>query len=166
MTAESFKLGETIHRRHKSGLYFHEDTAPEVADCIARLRGTSQRIRLFLGDTETGRDWQSEYDVTGRVSASWGPCVSPLLISNARSMGGGAILTQCVLAIISAPGRFLYRHPKFAPGVWTVAPIEFATDRKTYRAATFCNGELYSRHETEAQALRLAAFMRGDRMAK
>ena len=71
---------------------------PAVA--LAALAGTDRRVRLFLGDPETGRDWGEENDVTGYVGRSTGPSKVPLLLATRRSMGGGAILVDCVLRML------------------------------------------------------------------
>ena len=38
----------------------------------------NKKVRIFLGDTETGRDWLEEYDVYGLVGRSGGSVKVPL----------------------------------------------------------------------------------------
>lgn len=154
--------------RHASGLYFHEETFPEVMDAISSLRASGARCRLFFGDRATGVTWKESYDVTGHIGSSMGPCKAPLLIANSRSMGGGAILTHCIVGIMTAPGKFIYRHPSFDNGQWSVKNEVFTDDveKRFYAAASYRDGELIGRHFTEAAAKRFADFMSGKRMSR
>ncbi len=78
-------------------------------------------LRLFFGDTETGRDSCEEYDTVGFIGRSNGTMKVPLLIEPLRSDcgdlasadGGGQISTDGILRIIEVnTGIELYRHPK------------------------------------------------------
>ena len=96
--------------------HYHADTPKSLRDILEAIRLRGQRIRLYYGDTKTGKDWGDIYDVTGKISRSMGPCKIPILIHNSRSMGGGAILDHCIVRIRFANrknGGDLYRHPKF-----------------------------------------------------
>ena len=70
-----------------------------------------------MGDTDTGWDWLEEFETHGYVGRSIGPVKVPLLVANRRSLGGGAILTHCVVRIrTSSGGRVLYQHPQYHHG--------------------------------------------------
>lgn len=43
-------------------------TDVKVARILEQSRLTGQRIRIFYGDVETGRDWLDEYDVNCHVA--------------------------------------------------------------------------------------------------
>lgn len=131
-------------------------------DHIERAYHSKRRIRLFYGDTETGKAWAEEFGTIGTVGRSTGrePCF--LLIHNARSMGGGAILMNSIVGIQCAPGTWLYRHPSLDLGQWAIAP----SDLPQYAAAVTHNGAIHARFNRPARAERYAAFMRGDRWAK
>ena len=150
---------------HSSDLYMDERTAPAVADTVARLYRTSESVRLFLGDPETGKTWNREWNVCGHIGASTGHCKSPLIINNNRAHGGEPILTHCVVGILTRHG-WAYKHPAFDNGVWTAGAIDETYRGKAYGGATYRDGELIRRHGTLAQAERHRAFMNGERMRK
>jgi len=60
--------------------YFDPGTHPEVCRILERARKSGVQLRLFLGDTQTGRDWMEENDVVGRIGRSTGQMKVPLLI--------------------------------------------------------------------------------------
>jgi hypothetical protein len=93
--------------------YFDPGTAPEVTHVLERCRTSHDRVRLVLGDTDTGQSWFDEYDVVGTIHRSGGHLKVPLLIAD-RQDGGPAILTTCLLCIIRwKNGKVLYRHPVY-----------------------------------------------------
>jgi hypothetical protein len=97
-----------------NGTEFYPSTPIEVASTLERLRQTQIRCRFYWGDQVTGLDWGDTHDVVGRVGRSTGEQKVPLLIHNARSMGGGAILTHCIVKITEARGgRVVYQHPNY-----------------------------------------------------
>lgn len=150
------------HTRHESGFYFHNNTPAPVASLLASLNQSRQRVRLFLGDIETGVAWNEEYDIIGTIGASTGPCRSALLIKTARSMGGCAILTHCVVGIQSGPSSWVYRHPHLSLGNWTTGPVHDSG----YTSAAYCDGTLHAQFRKEGGADRYCAFMRGERWSK
>jgi len=108
------------------GTSYHDDTASDVIRVLERARLNEWRLRLFLGDRETGHVWLEENDVIGRIGRSWGPVKVPILLHNRRSTGGGAILDHCILRIVkTSDKRELYRHPDCDMGIfWTDQPTE------------------------------------------
>lgn len=94
------------------GYYFHNSTPVSVCDVIVRFR--SYRLKIWYGDTETGRAWG---DVsTGSIGRSTGERKIPLLIANRRSSGGEAILDDAIVRIDYANkkhGGTIYKHPAF-----------------------------------------------------
>jgi len=150
--------------KQPSGTYYQDTTQAAVINALERARTTHTRIRLFLGDTKTGRDWLEEWDVTGYVGRTMGPIKAPILLRNSRSTGGGIISTDCILRLI-VDGREVYRHPKYRLPIIEIgcSPVNVNQPRRYYAKV---NGELHARFKTEAQAKRWAAFMLGERMAK
>jgi hypothetical protein len=130
-------------------------TPDAVRRTLDRLIGTGTRVRIWCGDTESGVAWSEEYDIIGTIGRSMGPLKTPLLISSRRSMGGSAILTDCIVAIEASPTVTLYRHPRFFAGDWTHSGCEVARD-----------GDLYARCKSVDAAKRLRDFMGGRRWAK
>lgn len=160
---ERYTIGTTEYVRHVSGLYFPADTAPRVADVIAQCAASRARVRVFYGDTSTGRAWAEENDVTGTIGRSTGPCRVPLLVNNARSYGGGSLLSARVVAVRCTTSRaWLYRHPGFNPGTWAVTPA----DVPGYVECVTHDGELHARFTRPGAGARYCAFMTGERFAK
>lgn len=149
--------------REPSGTYYHDTTPRPVIDALENARNTGARVRLFLGDRETGKDWNEENDVTGFIGRSSGPIKIPLLLRTKSSSGGGSILCDCIVRLL-VNGREVYRHPKYK------APIFAARHSKEpgYAAEVFINDseEVHARFKTFDAAFRWIAFMRGERATK
>lgn len=146
-----------------NGTTYHEHTDPKVAAIIegARIRG--HRIRLFYGDTETGRDWMEEHDVMGTIGRSMGPVKIPIIMCNKRSMCGPGILDHCIVKIMATPGgRVLYQHPKY------MKPSLEATiiDQDGYHGEVRRDGEVVARFKSYIGAIKWMSFIRGERNAK
>ena len=95
--------------------YFDPGTHAEVIKVLEACRKTRRQVRLVYGDTRNGQPWFAEFDVVGRIGRSTGWLKVPLL-TEAGDIGGGAILTACLLCIINwQTGAALYTHPR-VPG--------------------------------------------------
>ena len=153
----------SAHDGFRNTTWFNPATPLEVREILDRSRRVGNRLRLFFGDTETGRDWLSEYDVVGNVGRSSGTLKVPLIIANAKSSGGPAILDHCILRIIDcATKRELYRHPLYRVPHFELLP----GDREGYDRTVNANGTVHARFKTQASAERWIAFMKGERMSK
>jgi hypothetical protein len=143
------------------GMSFDVRTPETVCNILAQYAGRRDvRLRLYYGDTETGRCWMEEHDTIGYIGRSTGQIKIPLLIKNSRSWGGGAILDNCIIKI-TVDGVTLYEHPLFNMPVVTVN-----NDYSGHGWQVLFDGEIYANCKTETQAKRLAAFMRGERNSK
>ena len=97
-----------------NGISYSKNTTDEVIKILEIAKKNKARIRLTYGNPETGLDWGEEHDIEGYVGCSMGPMKIPLLVYNARSMGGGGILTDCIVKIEAARGKaVLYQNPKY-----------------------------------------------------
>ena len=97
-----------------NGTTFHDETPIEVCNILndAISSSRSKRVRIFLGDRETGKDWNEFHDTIGYVSRSTGLSKIPLIIHNTRSIGGGTILDNCIVKI-TVDKKTVYQHPKY-----------------------------------------------------
>ncbi|KWT98083.1 MULTISPECIES: hypothetical protein [unclassified Variovorax] len=140
---------------------FDPDTPVKVQAVLEAYRQHGGRLRLFMGDALTGRDWLEEHDVIGTVGRSMGPIRAPLLISRRNSHGGGAILTACIVRIIDvASKQELYRHPAYrVPNL-----VRHASKEPGYAASVSVDGELQASFKSDAKADKWIAFMQGHRM--
>lgn len=174
----SMKLynGNTIeYVRIPSGTCFHAETPAAVRLILenARLRG--ERLRLFYGDVETGRDWLEELDTMGTIGRSTGRIQVPLLIRNRRSSGGPAILDHCIVKIMR--GRdVLYQAANYHQGElrFQERPLfGLPADRREYRWAVMRDdgpagpgprgGGVFARFKSEKQAIMFIEFLQGRR---
>lgn len=152
----------SLAHRENLGTYFEPGTPVEVRRILEDYRVSGKRIRLFYGDAETGTDWLDEYDVLGQVGRSTGALKVPLIVATARSSGGPAILTSCIVRLVdAATGRELYRHPEYNLPEFTVKMLKL-----NGKVEVSANGRVYARFSSTSQAERWIKFMRGESMRK
>ena len=141
------------------GTSYHVDVDYKVIDWLETSRNRKQRIRIFYGDVTSGRDWHEEFGTIGYVGRSTGTTKVPLLIRSSRSFGGEAILDQSIVRIDTkgADGkiRTVYQNP-----LYNMGKIESSG------AQVLINGTVYANCPNYESAIRLAAFMRGERWSK
>ncbi len=134
---------------------FHANTIQPIKDALQRLNGNRARVRLFYGDTVTGRSWMDEWMVMGHVGNTTGDR-SPILVHNSRSLGGGALLDHCIIGIRSK-GGWIYKHPLFhTPEMTTDGLKVFVDQHKGYTRG----------FKTVEARDRWLQWMRGERVGK
>ena len=96
-----------------NGTTFHAETPIEVCNILndAISSRHSKRIRIFLGDKETGKDWNEFYDTIGYVGRSTRTSKIPLIIHNIRSAGG--VILDDYIVKITVDKKTIYQHPKY-----------------------------------------------------
>lgn len=144
-----------------NGFWFHPETCQKVKDIISNLPRNT-RIRLFYGNTETGEVWTEENDVCGYIGRSTGSVKIPLLINNKNSFGGGSILDNRIVGIVTTSGNWLYKHGTLNVGLWDF----YTTDDTNYHVTVTHNHKIYANLKTQKQAQNLIAFMQGRRFCK
>ena len=95
-----------------NGTFYHANTPKPVVDTLESARNARTRLTLYYG--KDGQEWGGRGE-TGRISRSMGPIRIPILIKTARSMGGCAVLDDCIVRITDATGRVRYQHPDYQP---------------------------------------------------
>ena len=127
---------------------------------LKKLTESKQRIRIVYGNTTTGEDWLQEYDVIGSIGKSTGTNQIPLLLSNSRSTGGGAILEDCILKIVDVKSKkVLYQHDKYLAPKFDIVPSIVG-----YSVAV--DGNVQANFKTIKQAQNYIDFMLCKRMSK
>lgn len=150
---------------HYNGIYYDEGTPNEVQVILNNHLWKSTRLRLHLGDTETGRVWLEEHDIMGTVGRSMGEKPCALLINNSRSIGGGAILTGCILRIQEvSTGHDLYKANNYKTPVLAIG----ASPHDHLPFGVFRDGEEEPQacFITQNKAVNYIKFMHGLRFAK
>lgn len=100
-----------------NGTYYDDRTPSVVVAMLEAARISRPRLRIVVeyGDAATGRAWGDSE--SGYVSRSTGTTPIPILVHNARSMGGGGLLDHCIVRMRYARGgRVLYAHPNYPKG--------------------------------------------------
>ena len=139
-----------------NGMSFDVNTPQSICNILSNAHAYNWRIRVFYGDAETGKSWNEEFDTIGNVGKSCGKIKIPLLIKNKRSVGGGAILDNCILKIVDIrTNEILYQNSKF-----------IATKFECIGNKVFADGIIYANCKNTNQAQRLCNFMNGLRHNK
>ena len=105
------------------GIYYRAATPDAVVRTLERARSGRRRVRLYYGDTESGRDWLEEFGMEGTIGNSMGPLQIPILLSNSRSHGGPALLDHCIVKVKGTEGEILYQHPRYHTGTFAIRAI-------------------------------------------
>lgn len=146
-----------------NGTSYNIDTPEEVVRWLETSRERGQRIRIFYGDTGTGKDWREEFDTMGHIGRSNGQIKIPLLIKTKRNLGGGAILDHCIVKITTKDSvgkiRTVYQHPEYHLYKNSMQIQEI--DGAIYRYKIVIDGETVSQHKKKKDAENYCAFLLG-----
>lgn len=147
--------------------HFYDGTPEKVKQVLESELHSDNRIRIFFGDQETGKDWEEEHETIGYVGRSAGTEPILILLNNNRSMYGGAILTNCIIKI-TKNGRVLYQHPKYHFNEHLVCtPVDEGYAESVYqmqeKTGTF---EMVAQFKKIGQARRWIDFIEGRRNSK
>lgn len=137
----------------------------KLMETVCRCCAEHRRVRIWLGDTETGKAWNEEYDVTGYIGLSRGKVKVPLLINNVSSCYGSPVLVHCLIRIDDIKTRkTLWKTDNFHVEEMTVRE---SPDKATlYTWEVWQNGSNIANFKTEKQAERYVAFLKGERYCK
>lgn len=155
-------IGKLAKKGGVKETWFDPETPEEVRQVLERARKTGTVLRIFTGDTETGRDWCNENDVIGKIGRSMGLLKIPLLVA-AGEYGGGALLDSCILKIQRvADGRVLYQHELYQAPNLEIRAHTTGYRGKTYTHEVWRDGELMARFTSQGKAAQYVAFMHGE----
>lgn len=134
---------------------------------LLSLMKSKRRVRIWQGDTKTGRAWIEDYDIMGTIGRSCGNYKIPILINNKRSYGGLAILVGSIIRIDDIKSRTtLFQVDNFHVEPFSV---EYKDESYPYRVMqTKDDGTIQNvaNFKTELQAYKWVDFMTGKRYAK
>ena len=142
-----------------NGTYYTSKTDDRVIEVLEMAKALNYRVRVFYGDTETGKEWLDEYDTMGTISRSTGSIKIPLMIKNSRSYGGAGILTDCIVKI-TINKRLVYTHPNSKEPGFNIVASGIA---EYPYAVTVDGGSHHARFETKEKADNWIKFMKGER---
>lgn len=146
--------------------WFDARTPKKVQTALEEARKSGDRLRIFSGNPDTGRDWMEEFDTIGTIGRSMGPMKSPLLIAEGE-YGGPALLTHCILRIVNlSTGEELYRHPKYHTPKMELTEAASYDKVEGYTHCVKVEGkdgvmETHANFKSQAEAAHWLAFMSG-----
>ena len=157
---EKLGNGNVITYKIVNGMAYDVRTPDKVVSVLEMARRTGKRIRIFYGDSETGRDWYEESYTMGYVGKSGGKIQIPLVIANARSHGGPTLLDHCIVKI--KIGKFvMYQHPTYYQDEITMREASDYLKGMGYTTSVFMGDKNYANFKTEAQAQRYIDYITG-----
>lgn len=161
-----FEVG--IYLGDKNKLEVFDNVSEELMNIILRAYKYKFRIRVFYGDIHTGRSWNEEYDVMGKIGRTCGNIKIPILLKRKDSYYGGALLLSSVIRIDDIEDkRTLWKLSNFHVEKMTIE----SRKSKDYPFAvmqTQDNGAIsnIANFKTEIQAQKWIDFMEGKRYSK
>ena len=147
------------------------DDFAKLVDAFEEIRewhySNRRHIRIWYGDTTTGRAWNEQYEVTGYVGRTCGDYKEPILLANKNSVGGPSLLFRSIVRVDDI-GRHktLYQHPKFHVDEMKVEPLkEQSANDKGYHYVVRLKDADFA-FKTEKSAQNWIDFMQGRRYHK
>jgi hypothetical protein len=152
------------------GLSFLTDVPKAAAIALATVYQTGRRVRIFVGDLETGTQWLEDWHVIGRIGRSAGNVKIPLLINNRRSHGGDP-LNNVIRVVDVTSGQDLYRAENYRLPVLTEYELDkplHTSDGYTLthgvKLGRLSDGNVVARFTSKAKAQAWIGWQHGERM--
>lgn len=161
LVSEKLSNGNTINYQIVNGTAYHAETDQYVINQLEKARYNKSRIRIFFGDTETGKDWLEENDTIGTIGRSTGNIKIPLLIRTSSNYGGGALLDHCIVRITVDKWE-VYRHENYHLGELTIED----SDIEGYSHSVLVDGEVQANFKTLEKVENYILFLKGERNRK
>lgn len=151
--------------------------ATKVIQQLERARATKRRVRIFYGDTNTGRDYLEYQETVGYVVRPLGTQVLHLRRRRDSDVGGEILTNQIVRLMMKPPGKNspfeeVYRHPAYhVPSLQVVsarsAVFNSAVSVSEDAYAVCVNGRLaLDAFPTEEKAELFIKFLCGERAVR
>ena len=179
---EKLSNGNTLYYVEHNGMYFdvgiylgkekrlevYNRVNESLMNVICSACTYRYRVRIWYGDRDSGRSWNEDYAVVGRIGKTTGVIKIPILVYNSRSDGGPAISVGSIIRIDDIEDkRTLWKVPNFH-----VEPMEIkTTDNKYYPYSVMQHKDdgtiqNIANFKKEEQAKRWIDFMLGKRYCK
>jgi hypothetical protein len=155
-----FEVGIYLKDEDKVEAYTQVDNClmAVLSECYRQKR----RVRVWYGDGKTGESWFEDFETTGYIGRSCGDFKVPLIVSNSRSWGGGALSVGSVIRVDDIKTRkTLWKVPNYYDKLelfhvkgnklpWQVCGRSttlacFETEEKARRWIDFQQGRRYNR---------------------
>lgn len=166
---EQYELYCSLREKYRAlgdkATWFDARTPAGVRKALERYRLAGMRVRIFLGDSESGRDWLEAHDVVGWIGRSMGPMRVPLLLGSGQTDGSAILVNNIVRIVDVFTNREVYRHPDYH---LPLMELTEAADYDKPLGYTHCvkveqNGELetFANFKSMYDAAHWVAFMAG-----
>lgn len=151
--SEKLDNGNTIDYKIINGTAYHVATPDSVVNLLEQSLKShgGQRIRVFYGDKDTGKDWLDEYDTIGFIGRSTGKIKIPLLVKRNDSHGGGAVMDDCIVKI-TIDKTTVYQHSNYHIG-----------DIEIKGSSIYIDGKIQANFESPVKATNYVEFLKGNR---
>jgi hypothetical protein len=145
------------------GTWFSTGTDQKVKNILETAINDHSKLRIFYGDSVTGKSWMDEFDMYGRIGRSCGTLKIPLMIEDGE-LGGSGILTDRIIKIVKFSKRggisipfVLYEIENF--NLPTMKIVE--NEHPEYAVSVLCDDVVHARLKTMAKADKWVKFMNG-----
>lgn len=143
-----------------TGTFYSIETPLEVIQVLENARVNGTRLKIYLGDKKTGRDWHEEHERFCYIGRSNGTYKVPLAISKSNSHGGGALLDNAIVKISRvSDGKVLYQHPKYKSPKIEIKEESNVPSDFGYTHTLYISGKVYSNHKSLKSAQRLKSIL-------
>lgn len=127
-----------------------------LSECYRQKR----RIRVWYGDRKTGHSWYEDFETTGYIGKSCGKFNVPLIISNSRSFGGGALSVGSLIRVDDIKTHeTLWKVPNF----YSKLTLMHDERSEKYPWRVYGGNINQANFETEEKARRWIDFQQGRR---
>ncbi len=141
-TEQTFKVTD-------EGTYYHVGTPDSLVHILEKARTNKTRVKVYLGDAVTGKDWMEESDKMGFIGRSSGPIKIPIIMKYEGAPGGTDLMPENIVKLSTAYiGTVLYQTKNYHQP--SMELVEDGDGEDNY--AILINEEVYSRHKTKRSA--------------
>jgi len=152
------KLIKLAAKDPRLGTWFKKDTRDAVKKVIDRLIHTGETVRVFYGDSETGKSSMNEFDMIGTVGRSSGVLKVPLLLSQSDGFGDPMQDDRIIRIIRVGDHKNLYKHPGFHVPEMKIVEGE----HPKFKVSVVVEGQVAARFKSLGKACKWVAFMTGE----
>lgn len=133
---------------------YSNKASDELIRILEKIRKNKRRIRIFYGDSTTGKCWHETYDIIGTIGLSTGCMQVPILIANNRSTGGSELMSGCIVQI-TEDKKVIYKHPGL------VLDIGYKANGKKFDVIDNIDGKVIITVNSESGAKKMVDFYSG-----
>jgi len=144
-----------------NGTHYHDETSDKLIEELEGARINNSRVKFIYG--KYGRRWWDTCSTYGFIGRSTGVKKIPIICPTRKSVGGDAILDNCVVQLFVGHVQvYIDESMKDALNNYEYS-IDYSDKFKKFYL-NINDGEFISRHSTLTSARRLKDFLIGERL--